>query len=363
LVYFGHRYYSPSLGRFINRDPIKEAGGLNLYGFCGNDGVNRLDILGLLDPPPIVLGNYVVNEDPLPPIYWGFFNPSTWLPGGGDGGGSGSGGVSPSKPATTISRPPGGLLRTGPNDKGVRRAGRIEVRVNLGGRMATLVNGQFIYDDDGGASLIQLDAGEIILAKAFEEVLVEGPRMFVYESTIGSFNSGGRDFYNSIGSFGQGDYTLATLYGLAGLGDAVGLGLLVTGPLKSGASSLAAETTTVFRVESAGNARLLMGEAGTVTAQGEKTLFLNFGQQARAESYLARRLADPRYQGSVIKSFEVPTSFVDRLRASSVLEAESPLFPDAPLRVDINFADQFGLRAQQIDELQQAIIQGSGKTH
>jgi len=36
----GSRYYSPSLGRFINRDPIEEAGGLNLYGFCGNDGVN-----------------------------------------------------------------------------------------------------------------------------------------------------------------------------------------------------------------------------------------------------------------------------------------------------------------------------------
>ena len=46
LVYYGHRYYSPGLGRFINRDPIEEAGGLNLYGFCGNDGVNGIDCLG-----------------------------------------------------------------------------------------------------------------------------------------------------------------------------------------------------------------------------------------------------------------------------------------------------------------------------
>lgn len=46
LVYFGHRYYSPDLGRFINRDPIAEQGGLNLYGFCGNDGVDRWDYLG-----------------------------------------------------------------------------------------------------------------------------------------------------------------------------------------------------------------------------------------------------------------------------------------------------------------------------
>ena len=47
FIYYGHRYYIPALGRFLNRDPIEEAGGLNLYGFCGNDGVNRWDYLGM----------------------------------------------------------------------------------------------------------------------------------------------------------------------------------------------------------------------------------------------------------------------------------------------------------------------------
>ncbi|MBC9868968.1 MAG: hypothetical protein F7O42_14040, partial [Opitutae bacterium] len=47
LVYYGYRYYNPSLGRFINRDPIGEAGGLNLYGFVGNNPVNYNDYLGL----------------------------------------------------------------------------------------------------------------------------------------------------------------------------------------------------------------------------------------------------------------------------------------------------------------------------
>lgn len=47
LIYYGHRYYHPKLGRFINRDPIAEEGGINLYGFCGNDGVNRYDYLGM----------------------------------------------------------------------------------------------------------------------------------------------------------------------------------------------------------------------------------------------------------------------------------------------------------------------------
>ena len=46
LVYYGHRFYSPSLGRFINRDPIEEQGGLNLYGFCGNNAINHWDFLG-----------------------------------------------------------------------------------------------------------------------------------------------------------------------------------------------------------------------------------------------------------------------------------------------------------------------------
>ncbi len=47
LVYYGLRYYHPRLGRFINRDPIEEQGGINLYAFCGNDGVNCWDYLGM----------------------------------------------------------------------------------------------------------------------------------------------------------------------------------------------------------------------------------------------------------------------------------------------------------------------------
>lgn len=47
LYYYGYRYYSPSMGRFLNRDPIEEQGGLNLYGFVNNDPVNAWDYLGL----------------------------------------------------------------------------------------------------------------------------------------------------------------------------------------------------------------------------------------------------------------------------------------------------------------------------
>ena len=38
---------APFVRLWPSRDPIEESGGINLYGFVGNDGVNRLDYLGL----------------------------------------------------------------------------------------------------------------------------------------------------------------------------------------------------------------------------------------------------------------------------------------------------------------------------
>jgi RHS repeat-associated protein len=51
LYYYGYRYYDSDLGRWLNRDPIEEEGGLNLYGFVENNPVNFVDALGLLAEP------------------------------------------------------------------------------------------------------------------------------------------------------------------------------------------------------------------------------------------------------------------------------------------------------------------------
>ena len=46
LYYYGYRYYSPSLMRWLNRDPIEEEGGENLYAFCKNRTLDQCDNLG-----------------------------------------------------------------------------------------------------------------------------------------------------------------------------------------------------------------------------------------------------------------------------------------------------------------------------
>jgi RHS repeat-associated protein len=47
LLYYGYRYYSAQHQKWLSRDPIGYEGGLNLYGFVGNDAINGADELGL----------------------------------------------------------------------------------------------------------------------------------------------------------------------------------------------------------------------------------------------------------------------------------------------------------------------------
>jgi RHS repeat-associated protein len=45
LMRLGYRYYDPSTGRFLSRDPSQD--GYNWYAYCGNDPVNAVDPEGL----------------------------------------------------------------------------------------------------------------------------------------------------------------------------------------------------------------------------------------------------------------------------------------------------------------------------
>ena len=43
-----HAYYQAEQGRWLNRDPIEERGGVNVYGFVGNNLIGNIDPLGLV---------------------------------------------------------------------------------------------------------------------------------------------------------------------------------------------------------------------------------------------------------------------------------------------------------------------------
>jgi RHS repeat-associated protein len=61
LQYLQQRYYDPAIGRFISRDPIGFAGGLNLFAYCGNDPINCIDPLGLRWREILGVGGSVVG--------------------------------------------------------------------------------------------------------------------------------------------------------------------------------------------------------------------------------------------------------------------------------------------------------------
>jgi len=48
-------HYDPKMGCWLSRDPIEEAGGLNLYGMVGNKILNHFDYLGLIPPADLTL--------------------------------------------------------------------------------------------------------------------------------------------------------------------------------------------------------------------------------------------------------------------------------------------------------------------
>jgi len=47
FLYYGYRLYNSSSGRWLNRDPIGEAGGVNLYGFINDSPLAGIDAIGL----------------------------------------------------------------------------------------------------------------------------------------------------------------------------------------------------------------------------------------------------------------------------------------------------------------------------
>jgi type VI secretion system secreted protein VgrG len=54
LYYYRARYYDPTLGRFLQQDPIRFLGGINFYSYVENDPLSFRDPWGLLNPAKAV---------------------------------------------------------------------------------------------------------------------------------------------------------------------------------------------------------------------------------------------------------------------------------------------------------------------
>src|SRR5439155_25816095 len=65
LYNYRYRYYSPSLGRFVQPDPIGFTGGANFYLYVRNRPVNRTDSFGLATNKLIGPDGTTYDVDPL----------------------------------------------------------------------------------------------------------------------------------------------------------------------------------------------------------------------------------------------------------------------------------------------------------
>jgi len=122
-------------------------------------------------------------------------------------------------------------------------------------------------------------------------------------------------------------------------------------------------TVTVYRVEGTPNTRVVIGDNGQVSITGNTTLYLNFGDKARALEFFEKR-GSQNMDGAAIKTFEVPHSVLDDLRNTAVKEsvARLPENKGKPVIADPTKAkDQYGIRPEKLEELKDKIIQGTGR--
>lgn len=61
LLLTWYRAYDPNLARWISRDPIEEAGGINLYAYVRNNPISQNDPLGLMDAGDCVVAGALVG--------------------------------------------------------------------------------------------------------------------------------------------------------------------------------------------------------------------------------------------------------------------------------------------------------------
>jgi RHS repeat-associated protein len=297
----GARQYNPATGAFLSLDPVFQPGdplAMGGYAYSDNDPVNDTDPTGQC--PCLTDGNTDQK------------NPNTGVYGGGGGGETYSDpGTSPD-PASPGPAPGTGYF-SNPRFGPIGNLPGAPLSIQLHGGWGSFLGGLGY----GGASLAGLgwdlanpDQAGLDFATGQPDpisgwYLNQMHRMHV--ATDGNSTFG-------IGAI------FPALIPYDAIGDIIAL---------RAAPEADPAVTQVFRVEGPGNARLGIDAGGNVSIKGSNALFLNFGQEARAQQFLDLRLSQG-FEGAQIKTFQVPASYVDELRAASVPESMARQFPDSP---------------------------------
>lgn len=98
MYHYRARMYSPTLGRFLQTDPIGVGGGMNIYGYVGNDPVNLTDPAGLTPTYTACTGSRVcpsgqnggIGSNPGASYVTSFGGFASFIEGGGRGSVTGS---------------------------------------------------------------------------------------------------------------------------------------------------------------------------------------------------------------------------------------------------------------------------------
>jgi len=412
LVFLRNRYYDPELGGFLAVDPAKA--GDNWYAYAGGDPVNRWDPSGL----DYVEKRFDGNETQVwyIPTYKDFFGVSRAIK---DSNGAAIGfniGTTDGSWINVDQEYGGGILNYLGFNQEIKNQNMLDLvpskeQQPLAVRgMISHARRSFMSIDTGFDNAQALVAPVAEPATALADLTtntIQGTTGLpvATEWSLAMQPGGGADKYSALanaageegyGALGQyffgATYSAADMVGAtnfehaartnrvvfdgnkvaggqeltlresvqeAGMGGAKLMAALEAGQVLTGGWRAGRRTTT-YRVEGS-NTRLVIGDNGEVAVVGKGMLFLNFGDKARAMSFLEKRLGQG-WADTTIKQFEVPTSFVDELRRAAVPEDLARQFPDAPIVVDTTkAADQFGLSTEQIEALRRAIIQGSGR--